>query len=198
MTQALWDLVCRLITVGSKITVTGQEQIPPSPVIFAVNHPTSFDPCYVYRYTERASIVMTEFVFELPIAGRLVSGCGFIPVPMRERPRLKNNGAFPLALNALLSSRNILIAPEGKLTDGAKKAHTGAAKLAWKSGCPIVPIGLRHEGKVYSRLMGGQRIKFMPKGKTFVNIGTPFYVEGSDLEEQTSQLMDDIYFLAAQ
>jgi 1-acyl-sn-glycerol-3-phosphate acyltransferase len=197
MHQALWNLFCRAVTCGSKVRVTGQEFIPDGPKIFACNHPTSFDPCYVYPYTGNAAILMTRFIFDLPFAGRLVSGCGFVPVAMREKPVKFKTSAYALALNTLLQGRNLLVAPEGKMTDNkGGRPHQGAARLAYVSGEPIVSMGLRHEGEVKTFYLKGQRIRFMPRGKTFLNIGRPFCVKDDDLEWHTDSLMAYISVLA--
>jgi 1-acyl-sn-glycerol-3-phosphate acyltransferase len=176
MTLLIWNLVCRLITLGSRVKVQGTQNIPEGPCIFAINHPTSFDPCYVYRFTKGARILMTKFVFDLPVAGKLMSGLGFIPVPI-EGSRVKSN-AYLLAMNALLKGESVLIAPEGKMSPdvGNRRSRSGCMRLAVSTRCPVVPIGIRHVGKIYKFKIKDQPTRFMPFGKTYVNIGKPIYL----------------------
>ena len=185
----LWKLACKVITCGSRIHVENEELIPDGPVIFAINHPTSFDPCYVYGLTNDAAILMTQFVFDLPIVGRCVSGCGFIPVSLSgTRPRTK---AYVVALNELLKGRNILIAPEGKMSGDNvdRKAHHGAVRLSYVTGYPIVPMSIRHVGKVKTFYIKDQKTRFMPRGETFIKIHPHCYVSDGDFNWHTEDLM---------
>lgn len=197
MSLLLWNLICRLITCGSRVYVSGEDNIPPGPKIFVCNHPTSFDPCYFYRFTGNAAILMTKFVFDLPFAGSLMNGCEFVPVDIRQKG-IKRKSCYALALNTLLKGRNLIIAPEGKLSESVpgRRTHKGAARLARASGCPIIPMGLRHEGEVRQFYIKDQRVRFMPKGKTFLNIGMPYHVYSDDLEWHTESIMANINVLA--
>ena len=198
MNQLLWNLACKLIVCGSKITINHSKLVPEGPKIFACNHPTSFDPCYMYGLTDNAAIIMTQFVFDLPLAGRLVNGCGFLPVRTAGTKRTGEN-AYARALNLLFQRRNLLIAPEGKMSqcNPERRAHNGAARLSYVSGCPIIPVGIRHEGEVREFYIGKQRICYMPYGKTFINVGDPVYSD-DDFYESTCQLMEIIDCLVLQ
>ena len=116
------------------------------------------------------ALMIMDWGFDLPIIGRIMRECDFIPVG-KDR-----HAAYCSALNALFSGRNVYICPEGKLSGPDARAKTGAARLAIQTGYPIIPVGIRHEGKVYSiPAGGGKHIKYMPIGKTYIKFGKPMY-----------------------
>jgi 1-acyl-sn-glycerol-3-phosphate acyltransferase len=196
MNFLLWSLICCQITLGSRVKVRGAQNIPEGPCIFAINHPTSFDPCYVYKFVKHAHILMTRFVFNLPVIGKLMNGLGFIPVPIEgsgERSR-----AYLMALNYLLKGESILIAPEGKMSHDVKdrRARSGCMRLAVATRHPVVPIGIRHVGKVYHFHVGNQPTRYMPVGRTYINIGKPIYLNEAH-GDYTSYVMNTIESLSS-
>ena len=166
--------------------------IPFGPKIFACNHPTSLDPCYIYPLTDNAAILMTQFVFDLKIVGKLVHGCGFIPVKIEGTK--SSRSAFAMAINELMKGRNVLIAPEGKMSPdtNGRKARNGAVRLSAVTTHPIVPIGIRHEGEVKMFKIKDQNVRFMQKGETFIKVGFPMTYLKDTFDANTDLLMSRI------
>lgn len=199
LSMLVFKAFCRAVASRSKVHIKGRENIIGGPKIFACNHPTSFDFCYLYDITDGAAILMTRFVFELPVIGNLMNGCGFVRVDITGKHPSMNRAAYARALNELFKGRSILIAPTGEIEKGeGKKAKKGAARMARTTRYPIIPMGIRHEGDVRKFRLGKQPIRCLVKGETFLNIGKPYYVYSDDLEWHTDSLMSDIHVLAAQ
>jgi len=109
--------------------------------IFVSNHPSTLDPLFVIAaLDESVSTLITNGVFVFPIAGRVLRAAKQIPVIDG-----KGNLAYKNALGRLQHGENILIFPEGKLSneDGKmSKAFSGAARLALEAKAPLIPIGI--------------------------------------------------------
>lgn len=73
--------------------------------------------------------------------------------------------------------------PDGRLYKG----HTGAARLAYETGCPIIPTAIIGSREVQ---MPGQIIP--SKGKTEVIYGTPIEVPKTPSDQVTHQMLRDL------
>ena len=146
--------------------------------IFAGNHPTSLDPIYVYDLIYRPVILATDFVFHLPFVGWMFKGMGAVSVPILEGDPKRHN-AYCDALNALCCGRNLLVAPEGKMSQDQPQPKSGIARLSKQTSKAIVPIGIRHNGRIYTFHLCNnghrQKIRWMPRGWTEIRIGSPIY-----------------------
>ena len=169
--------------------------------IFAVNHPTSADPIYCYDLIYRPVILAIEFVFNLPIVGPIFKGLNCIPVPIDEQDPRRHQ-AYCAALNALYCGRNLLVAPEGKISPLVDhKPKTGIARLSTQSSRPIVPMGICHLGRGYTFHLKAkghrQRIRFIPFGWTTVRFGAPIYANGNEPHEVVTRVMTEIRRLSS-
>ena len=74
--------------------------------------------------------------------GRILRACGQIPV---QRQSAKSADALLAAVEAVNQSRAVVIYPEGTITRDPDlwpmKGKTGAARIALRTGCPVIPIG---------------------------------------------------------
>lgn len=181
----IFRFLCRAITIGCKKHVSYEAPLPDCPTIFASNHPTNIDPAYFYHLMDDPVMLVMKWGLNIPVVGRVMRGCGHIGV--------SNNGhaAYCAALNALLSGRNVYICPEGKLSEANAKPKTGAVRLAIQAGVPIVPVGIRHYGKIRSLKIGGNVVKFVPFGLTKIRFGLllPCYHYCDNHSEATGHLM---------
>ena len=173
---SLFRALCVIITAGSRKTIVYEHSIPlggnlpAGPKIFASNHPSNVDPAYFYHLMDNPALMIMDWGMNVPLVGPLMRECGFISVGK------DGHAAYSLALNALLSGRNVYICPEGKLSGPGTKPKTGAARLAIQTGYPIIPIGIRHQGRIYSIPIGnGRFVKYMPFGETHITFGEPMY-----------------------
>ncbi|MCS7250907.1 MAG: lysophospholipid acyltransferase family protein [Anaerolineae bacterium] len=172
-----------------RLEVVGLENIPPSgPVILAINHISFLDPVLVVSLLQRKVLPMAKAeVFRDIVLGPLVSAFDAFPVRRGEIDRR----AVHTALEVLRMGGVLLIAPEGTRspTGALIQGKEGAVYLAWRTGAPIVPVGVE----------GTDRFKFnirwLRRTPVRVVFGPPLYVEIPEersreaLREATDELM---------
>ena len=186
------------------VTVEGLENIPQDgPAIVCPNHISFFDSVFTMVYVGRTICFVGKAEYmESRKTKYLFPALGMIPI---DRSGGKKSEAALLAAEQVLQRGELFgIYPEGtRSRDGnLYKGHTGAARLAMKVGCPIIPVGL----------VGTREIqppdKVLPKPglSCVVKFGQPIDVQryadrGGDhmvLRELTDELMYEIRELSGQ
>jgi 1-acyl-sn-glycerol-3-phosphate acyltransferase len=122
----------------------GSEHLPEGPCIVAANHLSMFDPLCVGHYLVDHGLypraMAKASLFRAPVVGRLMRGAGAIPV---ERGS-STCDALGAAAAALTEGWAVLVFPEGTTTQDPDvwpmRAKTGAARLALRTGVPVVPL----------------------------------------------------------
>lgn len=124
----------------------GQENIPKTgPVIIAPNHMSyadwGTDAVFFYGAGRYPTFMIKASAFKVKFIGKLLYGCGQIPV---------NRGAKDAALalkqaeEALKDGAAVIIYPEGTATRDPDLwpmvGKTGAARLALATGAPVIPV----------------------------------------------------------
>jgi 1-acyl-sn-glycerol-3-phosphate acyltransferase len=124
----------------------GQENIPKTgPVIIAPNHMSyadwGTDAVFFYGSGRYPTFLIKASAFKVPFIGKMLYGCGQIPV---------NRGATDAALalkraeEALKEGAAVIIYPEGTATRDPNLwpmvAKTGVARLALATGAPVIPV----------------------------------------------------------
>jgi 1-acyl-sn-glycerol-3-phosphate acyltransferase len=129
--RLLWDL-----------EVTGREQIPDGPVVFAGNHQSHVDPPLLSIAVRRnvRYLAVDELFGRAAWFDGLMLFFGAIPTP-RGRPPLR---ALRTAIDHLESGGLVGVFPEGRRTVhwGENGAKRGAAWLALRTGAPLVPVAI--------------------------------------------------------
>lgn len=170
----VFRILCRAVTAGSKKHVSYEAPLPNGPKIFASNHPGNIDPGYFYHLMGDPALLIMKWGFDIPVLGRIMRGCGHIPVG-------DGHSAYSAALNELLKGRNVCIFPEGKLSEPEARPKTGAARLSLQTGHPIIPVGIRHKGRACRTPVGGGKfVKYMPFGTTYIAFGMPIKSPGGN------------------
>ncbi|MEY3806919.1 MAG: hypothetical protein RIR69_1731 [Actinomycetota bacterium] len=186
------------------VTIEGFDNIPESgPAIICPNHISFFDSVFTMAYVGRTiSFVGKAEYMDSWKTKHLFPALGMIPI---DRSGGKKSESALIAAEHILRRGQLFgIYPEGtRSRDGMLyKGHTGAARLALKVGCPIIPVGI----------VGTREIqppdKFLPKTRLpcTVKFGRPIYPDryqerGSDhlvLREMTDELMFEIRELTGQ
>jgi 1-acyl-sn-glycerol-3-phosphate acyltransferase len=159
--QVVWSVTGRL-------TVTGQEAMPPyGPLLVASNHLSLNDAGTLVVALPRQIIFLAKKeLWEKPIGRFYCNAVGAVPLD-RQRG---GGGALRYALGALQEDKAILMFPEGSIspTGQLQRAKTGLAWLALKTQAPILPVGIAGSEKFASWRMP------VPLASWQVNIGTPF------------------------
>jgi 1-acyl-sn-glycerol-3-phosphate acyltransferase len=114
------------------------------PAIVACNHISYLDPLTngeaVDRAGRRPRFLAKRDLFRIPLVGTVLGGAGQIPVDRGSR----DASALDPAVAALDAGEVVVIYPEGTVTtreDGLPMAgKTGVARLALRTGAPIVPM----------------------------------------------------------
>ena len=133
-----------LLRVGCRIKVEGKEHVPKSgPVILASNHRSFlvsiFIPLVIRR---RVTFVAKAEYFDDKRVAWFFRGVGQIPI--RREGGSASERALQSAMEVLDAGGVFGIYPEGTRTRDGKlhRGHTGVARLALRTGAPIIPIGL--------------------------------------------------------
>ncbi len=132
--------------------VIGRENIPEGGCVVVANHSQWADPTMVATALgnrhDFAAMAKKE-LFDIKPLAPLITALGAFPV---DRSRADIN-AIKLALKAVRDGRKLLIFPEGttrhKEGDEAKE---GAARIAVKTGAPILPIYIPENKKFRSKV----------------------------------------------
>lgn len=127
-----------------KTKIIGAENIPAEgPAILCPNHISFFDSVFTMVYVGRQiSFVGKSEYMDSWKTKYLFPALGMIPIDRSGGS--KSEGAL-LAAEAVLRRGELFgIYPEGtRSRDGVlHKGHTGAARLALRVGCPIIPVGI--------------------------------------------------------
>lgn len=186
------------------VHIDGFENIPTEgPAILCPNHISFFDSVFTMVYANRQiSFVGKAEYMDSWKTKYLFPALGMIPIDRSGGS--KSEGALLAAEQVLRRGELFGIYPEGtRSRDGMLyKGHTGAARLALKVGCPIIPVGI----------IGTREIQppdtFFPKTglSCTVKFGLPIHPErysgrGDDhlvLREMTDELMFEIRELTGQ
>jgi 1-acyl-sn-glycerol-3-phosphate acyltransferase len=127
-----------------RVRVEGRERVPSTgPVILAANHRSFLDSIFLpLVLRRRVTFVAKAEYFDDPKTAWFFRAVGQIPI--RREGGTAAEGALTAATDVLASGGMFGIYPEGTRTrDGyLHRGHTGVARLALKTGAPIVPVGL--------------------------------------------------------
>lgn len=138
-----------------RFTVTGQENIPPGPVIYAATHTSMADtPLILRALGPRADrVVVTaarDFFFRRsrPGFGPLVGlAFGAVPIDRTGLPRQSLHDA----ITWLRRGFSLVIYPQGAIPARAEdemRLHRGVALLAKQVNCPVVPVRIIGAGNL--------------------------------------------------
>ncbi|MDD6484807.1 MAG: lysophospholipid acyltransferase family protein [Clostridiales bacterium] len=172
-----------------RVRIVGKENIPSQgAVILALNHRSYFDPVFAGAYCPRKLRFMAKAeLFKNKAFGALIRSLGAFPVK-RGRGDI---GAVKSAFEVLKNDDMLLIFPHGKrVRDNSKgRIHSGAAMIAVKMQCPIIPAWISGDYKWMNKIT--------------VSFGEPVSFEeyyskkltGEELQTLADGLLDKMYAL---
>lgn len=202
-------IVVPFVRVFTKRRHSGVEHMPATGgVLVAANHLSHFDPfpsaVFVWEAGRVPRFLGKSSVFKVPLVGRLLYGCGQIPV---HRGTADASKALTAAVDALNSGEAVVVYPEGTLTRDPDLwpmvAKTGIARLALSTGVPVIPVaqwGAQNILWPYSK-----RFKLLPRKRVELTAGPPVDLSrwlGAEpsaqvLREMTDAIMRDVTALLA-
>jgi 1-acyl-sn-glycerol-3-phosphate acyltransferase len=114
-------------------------------IVVCPNHISWFDPLecahVLYDNGRPPRFLGKESVFRIPVAGRIISGAGQIPV-YRETANAADSVRDAIA--AVRGGECVVVYPEGTITRDPDlwpmTGRTGAARIALETGAPVVPL----------------------------------------------------------
>ena len=177
------------IVIGSyarlmlKMDVHWHDSLPKGPVLYAANHPSTTDPIFIHLISHQPlSVMISSAVFSIPVLGAYMRKMNQIEV---IRGRGQSNKVLTQAVWTLASGRSVVIFPEGTISppEGFAPVHSGVARLALRSGVPVVPIGIHLQDencKRVSTVLEGKPdiITWYLKGPYAITIGKPLHFQG--------------------
>ncbi len=120
-----------------KIRCTGKEKLNRPGLLIVANHPTLLDAPLLMSLMPEMDCVVADRWFSHPFLGLSARGAGYIP--NRDGPTLVEECA-----ERLRSGHSLIIFPEGTRSpaNGLGPFARGAAHIALRAGCDLVPVTL--------------------------------------------------------
>ena len=180
----LSNFILRLnLRIQSNWNVEGNINVPKSgPLIIVCNHQSNFDPPLVAASVSKRRtwfLAKSELFNGTKIAKMLLRAYGGFPLHKGK----SDLSAYKWALKKINSGEAIVIFPEGKRNPkGLGKPYLGAARIALKSGAPILPIAITGTENLIS-----WTTVFKPRGTLNVKIGKIIQYEKSKNNQKTIQ-----------
>lgn len=182
----------------------GSEHLPKSGgVLIVANHYSFFDPIslghFVVANGRTPRFTAKSGVFKNPALGRLFKAAGQIPVERGSREAVK---ALLAAQDAVKGGEAVIFYPEGTMTKDPDlwpmAGRTGAARIALRTGVPVVPIAQWGAQEVFAPY--STKPKFFPRKTLRVLAGpaldlSPWAQRTRDRaaeQEVTDLIMDEI------
>ncbi len=141
--------VCRLIY---RFKVEGIENVPKDrPFIVCANHKSLMDPILLaVSLPAEFRFMAKEELFKNKLFGWFLRALGAFPV----KRRTSDIGALKLSMKILSEGGRLIIFPEGSRSPKGYmgEAKGGATLVAIKSQADIVPVGIKGEYKLFSKL----------------------------------------------
>ena len=183
----------------ARFDVAGTEHIPlQGPVILAANHRSYFDPLAVgvamARVGRPARFLGKKEVFDAPIVGDLARALGGIRVERGSG----SDAPLDEAARALEAGEMVVVMPQGTIPRGRAffdpelTGRWGTARLAARTGAPVVPVGLWGTERVWPRSARVPNVLNVTDPPTIrVRVGAPLDL-GDDPDVATRRLMSAI------
>ncbi len=179
-----------------RIHATGLHNVPDTgPAIFCPNHISFFDSIVLpYVLPRRISYVGKAEYMDSWKTKYIFPAVGMIPI--QRGGGTSSRRALDTAARVLDRGELFGIYPEGtRSRDGLlHRGHTGAARLAIRTGAPLIPVGMRGTDLVQPTGAKAPR----PFTSCQVNIGTPIdvtrYLDRQHDRMLLRQLIDDVMF----
>jgi 1-acyl-sn-glycerol-3-phosphate acyltransferase len=182
-------LLIGLFKLLTRWQVKGKENVPEEgPVLVVANHLNLADPPLLGVSLKRRVIFMAkEELFRSPISAYFLGGFGSFPV---HRGKLDRQ-ALRSSQQVLAGGQILVMFPEAARSRSArlKKALPGSALIAYRSGVPILPVGI-----IGTEQLRGVGFLFH-RPRVTINIGQPFSlppVEGKLTREKLVEYTDII------
>ena len=178
-----------LLFLLTQTTISGLENLPHGPALFATNHLGDADAVVLLAAFPVGPEVLAKIeMLHFPVIGRLMDWYGMIWLH-RGRP---DRRALRAAMEAFEQGRSLVVAPEGRysLAEGLEPGGNGAAYLADKTHVPVIPVALTgtQNDLVYGSL------RKLKRPRITVTVGEPMLLAAAEgrqsLDADTKRIME--------
>ncbi len=186
-----------VIAIGTRLVRTDWRRADRLPrdggMILAVNHISNVDPLVFALFVAHTGgypqFLGKASLFQLPLLGRLLRGMAQIPV---HRGSATAADALEPAVAVIRAGGRLVIYPEGTITADPRlwpmRGKTGAARLALRTGCPVVPVGQWGAQQImYGKRIGWPHI--WPRKRISVLVGDPVPLDDLRARPQTPEVV---------
>ena len=174
-------------SVAPRVRVSGRRNIPHrGPVIFAPNHLSDVDPPFIGAAIRRPVAWMAKReLWEIGWLGPILDFVGSFPVD----PASPDRAALRQGLDVLKRGDALVVFPEGKIAPDAQLGPLlpGALLIAFKSGAPVVPLGMWGVENVMPYGETRPRVTFSP---VHLHFGAPLKFD--DLKDENPRRAREI------
>ncbi|TCO78002.1 lysophospholipid acyltransferase family protein [Marinisporobacter balticus] len=175
-------------TTGSKVSISGLENIPQGPILFVSNHQGNLDIPILLGFIDKPKAFIAKIeLSKIPVFGKWMQKvkCIFID---REDPR-QSLRAINEGIQTLKSGYSMVVFPEGTRSKGSQMGEfkKGSLRLATKAKVPIVPVTIDGSYKIMEA-----NGKFIKPAEVKITISAPIYTENLTKEAE-SHLSDQVY-----
>jgi 1-acyl-sn-glycerol-3-phosphate acyltransferase len=174
--------------------VTGLEHVPRTgPLILAGNHISFADEIFTPLLARRQVFYFAkaEYFTTPGFKGRAMSAffTGLGQVPVERGDTRSAAGVIDIGVEVLSEGRALGIFPEGTRSPDGRlyKFRTGVARLALRSGAPVVPVGIVGTREVQPP--GSRRWHRAP---VQVHFGAPLSFAGREADERSARLLREV------
>ncbi|MEO0546895.1 MAG: lysophospholipid acyltransferase family protein [Pseudomonadota bacterium] len=152
--------------VGTRVEVSGVENIPQGGALVAAKHQSTWDFYSLYEQLPDGAFVLKSELMKIPFFGWYVAKLRHIPIRRGDR-KAAMRSMLEVAQTEIARDRQILIFPEGTRTaPGAAPAYRyGVTRMYETLQCPVVPValtsGLYWPRRKFIRYPGVIRMRFL-------------------------------------
>ena len=132
-----------LAVCGVQVLVSGSENVPPGPAVFAANHGSALDiPVVLGHLPADFRVIHKRSLYLVPIVGLHLYLGGHVGIDRRNPFRARRS--LERAAERIRGGTSVVVFPEGtRSRDEAVRAFKrGPFVLASKAGVPVVPLSL--------------------------------------------------------
>ncbi|WP_136088636.1 lysophospholipid acyltransferase family protein [Auritidibacter ignavus] len=179
------NIVRPLVNVAYGKKWTGTDNLPDGGCIVAANHISQIDPValghMLYSHGKLPHFMAKKELFEIPGLKTVLNGLKQIPVDRGGR----GQESLRVASEVIDEGGVVIIYPEGTITTDPDywpmQGKTGVARLALKTGAPVVPVGQWGLHRMLPKR--ATKPKMWPRTIHQINVGKP--LDLSDLRDTT-------------
>jgi 1-acyl-sn-glycerol-3-phosphate acyltransferase len=184
-------------TVGARIELRGQENLPQGGAVIAAKHQSTFDTVVWFALLPAPAYVMKKELLAIPFYGWVARRAGMIPVD-REGGGKAMRGMLRAAAAAVAAGRQVVIFPEGTRTAVGERVPylPGVVAIAAATGAPVVPVatdsGLVWGRRSFLKQPGVIHISVLPPLPAKLDRGRLLTALQEQIEQETDRLVAEV------